>query len=81
MHFSRRDGDFIARHFKKNGLFSVKSSYKLALSIKDRKEDEQQYSGVVLGKENFRILCERSMFLRRFRFSHGVPPPVVWQLR
>ena len=36
---SSGDGDLIAWHFEKNGLFSVKSAYNLALKLKDRKEN------------------------------------------
>ena len=33
------DGDFFTWHFDKNGLFLLKSVYKLVLNLKDRKED------------------------------------------
>jgi hypothetical protein len=36
---SSGEGDFVAWHYEKNGLFSLKSAYMLALSLKDRKEE------------------------------------------
>lgn len=47
---SNGDGDFVAWHFEKTGMFSVKSAYKLALTLKDKKEYEGQHSDVVLGE-------------------------------
>ena len=50
MHSYTDTKDCIAWHFEKNGLFSVKSAYMLALNLKERKEDEEQYSGALLGE-------------------------------
>ena len=47
---SNGEGDFVAWHFEKTGMFSVKSAYKLALTLKDKKEDEGQCSEAVLGE-------------------------------
>ena len=44
---SNGEADFVAWHYEKSGLFSVRSAYKLALTLKDNKEDEGQSSEAV----------------------------------
>lgn len=44
------DGDFLACHYEKNGIFSVKSACKFALHLKDHKEDVGQHSGAMPGE-------------------------------
>ena len=38
------EGDFVAWYHDKNGLFSLKSAYRLPLSLKGRKEELGQFS-------------------------------------
>lgn len=46
---SSRDSDFIAWHYEKNDLFSIKNAYNLVLKLMERKEDRGQSSGGVNG--------------------------------
>ena len=47
---SSGEGDFVAWHFEKSRMFLVKSAYKLALMLKEQKEDEGQYNEATLGE-------------------------------
>ena len=47
---SSGEGDFVAWRFEKTGMFSVKSAYKHALTLKEQKEDEGQYRDATLGE-------------------------------
>ena len=53
---SSRDGDFLTWHFEKNGLFSVRSAYKLMLNLKDCKKDLRQTNGVVNGERRLWVI-------------------------
>ena len=44
------EGDLLAWHYEKNGLFSVKSVYRLALSLKQSIGDSRNSSNVVNGE-------------------------------
>ena len=48
-----RDGDFVAWHHEKNGIFSVKSAYNFALNLKDSQDPVGQSSGEPEGEEGF----------------------------
>lgn len=43
--FKPRDGDFIAWHYARNGVFSIKSAYNLVLNLMERTDDSGQSSG------------------------------------
>ena len=47
------EGDFIAWHHEKNGLFSVKSAYNLVLKLKDRKENVGKSNTAINGERRF----------------------------
>jgi hypothetical protein len=63
--------DLVAWHPEKNGVFNVKSAYRLALSLKHRKREPGSSSKSPNGNENVGILFGKQSSHQRFAFSVG----------
>ena len=61
------DGDFIAWHYEKNGLFSVKSAYNLALKLKDSQDKLGQSSGDPCGERRLWDLIWKANIPQKIR--------------
>jgi hypothetical protein len=63
------DGDFVAWHFKKTGMFSVKSVYKLALTLKEKEDDEGQHSAAMSGERKIWDIIWKANVPQKIRIS------------
>ena len=68
---SNGDGDFVAWHFKKVGMFLAKSAYKLALILKDKNRTRGNIVMLCWGRGKSGMSSGRLMSLRRFAFLRG----------
>ena len=61
------DGDFIAWHYEKNSIFSVKSAYNLAIKLKDSQDKLGQSSGDPCGERRLWNLIWKANIPQKIR--------------